>query len=291
LRLRIIILALIAVGMASGTVFLAQDWLQAQRDALNAQLAARQVEEGPEVEVLVAAENLPRGTFVKESNLRWQAWPEDGVSDQYIVRENGRAESDTVFEDLIGAVVRNGLTVGEPVTDGRLVRPGDRGFLAAVLSPGHRAISVPVSATAGVAGFVFPGDRVDLILTHEIQRAGESVTRRASETLLHDVRVLAVDQSVDDQNGAPRVAKTATFEVTPKQAEIITVALQIGRLSLALRSLGVEQDAPKVVEKRSHTWDTQASRLLEGGGGPQGPKVTVYRRNEAQTVTFGRGLQ
>jgi len=277
--------------MASGTVFLAQDWLQAQRDALNAQLAARQTEAGPEVEVLVAAENLPRGTFVKESNLRWQAWPEDGVTEQYIVREDGRAESGTVFEDMIGAVVRNGLTVGEPITDGRLVRPGDRGFLAAVLRPGQRAISVPVSATAGVAGFVFPGDRVDLILTHEIQRPGEDVTRRASETLLHDVRVLAVDQSVDDQNGAPKVAKTATIEVTPKQAEMITVALQIGRLSLALRSLGVDEQEPKLVEQRTHTWDTQASSLIEGSAGPQGPKVTVYRRNEAQTVIFGRGLQ
>jgi len=276
--------------MASGTVFLAQDWLQAQRDALNAQLAARQVEEGPAVEVLVAVENLPRGTFIKETHLRWQAWPEDGLSEQYIVREDGRAESETIFEDLTGAVVRNGLTVGEPITDGRLVRPGDRGFLAAVLRPGQRAISVPVSATAGVAGFVFPGDRVDLILTHEIQNGGP-VARRASETLLHDVRVLAVDQSVDDQNGAPRVAKTATFEVTPKQAEMITVALQIGRLSLALRSLAFDEEEPKIVEQRTHTWDTQASRLLEGETGPQGPKVTVYRRNEAQTLVFGKEVQ
>lgn len=270
-------------------MFLAQDWLQAQRDALNAQLAARQVEEGPEIEVLVAAENLPRGTFIKENQLRWQAWPEDGLNEFYIVRENGRTEAEAPLEDLMGAVVRNGLTVGEPITDGRLVRPGDRGFLAAVLRPGLRAISVPVSATAGVAGFVFPGDRVDLMLTHEIARDGG--TRRASETILRDVRVLAVDQSVDDQNGAPRVAKTATLELTPKQAEMITVSLQIGSLSMALRSLGVEEDERKVVEKRSHTWDSQASRLLGGAAGPQGPKVTVYRRNEAQTMIFSKAAQ
>ncbi len=277
--------------MASGTVFLAQDWLQAQRDALNAQLAARQVETAPEVEVLVAAENMPRGTFVKESHLRWQPWPEDGVTEQYITRGEGKSETDVSFQDMVGAVVRNGLTVGEPVTIGRLVRPGDRGFLAAVLEPGKRAVSVPVNATAGVAGFIFPGDRVDLILTHEFQREGEAITRRASETMLHDLRVLAVDQSVDDQNGAPKIAKTATVEVTPKQAEMIAVGMQLGRLSLTLRSLGIDEDTPKIVEHRTHTWDTQTSRLLSGGLTTQGPKVMVYRRNEAQSVTFGSEQQ
>lgn len=289
MRLRIVVLALIAFGAAGSAVFLAQDWLQAQKDALNAQLAARQSEPETVMEVLVAAENLPRGTFIKDSHLVWQIWPEDGISERYIVREGESVPA--AAEQLVGAVVRNGLTEGEPITEGRIVRPGDRGFLAAVLRPGMRAVSVPVSATAGVAGFVFPGDRVDLILTHEIQRSGESVTHRASETLLRDVRVLAVDQSVDDQNGTPRVAKTATLEVSPKQAEIITVSMQIGRLSLVLRSLGVEDDKPKIVEQRTHTWDSQASRLLEGFSGDSGPSVVVFRREEKQRVKFGGASQ
>ena len=226
---------MIAVLISTGTVIGARSWLQSQ-------LAAR---EPPPVQptvaaienrmVLVAKGDLPAGQFVRPDNLQWQAWPEAGIADNYVVEGKGK------LEDYVGAVVRSGLTNGEPISDGRVVRPGDRGFMAAVLTPGNRAVTVPVTPSSGLAGFVFPGDRVDVILTMTIQpdKEGEKVEkeRRASETVLTGIRVLATDQRADDQKREVTVAKTATLEVTPKQAEVIAVVSEMGKISLSLRSL------------------------------------------------------
>ena len=132
------------------------------------------------------------------------------------------------------------LAKGQPVTQNMLVHPGERGFLAAVLTPGNRAVSVPVNKTTGISGFVFPGDRVDLVLSLRLKgedEEGKGQTRYASLTLLEGVRVLAIDQAVDNAEGDAMPAKTATLEVTPLQAEKIALSLQMGSLSLSLTSL------------------------------------------------------
>jgi pilus assembly protein CpaB len=143
--------------------------------------------------------------------------------------------------DLIGTVVRNEITAGQPITQGSLIKPGQRGFLAAALGPGMRAVTVAVSSTSGVAGFVFPGDRVDIVLTQQVSGGGEGEPLKASETILRNVRVLATDQrmSAQDAEGKPVVqnASTVTLEATPKIAEKIAVAQTIGQLSLSLRSI------------------------------------------------------
>ena len=179
------------------------------------------------------------------------------------------------------------MTNGEPISDGRVVRPGDRGFMAAVLTPGNRAVTVPVTPSSGLAGFVFPGDRVDVILTMTIQpenKEGEKgeKERRASETVLTGIRVLATDQRADDQKREVMVAKTATLEVTPKQAEIIAVVSEIGKISLSLRSLA--QDGEQVTVANTHTWDNDAARLLRAHG--TGRKVSVMRGSERKDVDF-----
>ncbi|MEL6238215.1 MAG: Flp pilus assembly protein CpaB, partial [Pseudomonadota bacterium] len=136
-------------------------------------------------------------------------------------------------------------TAGEPVTMGSLVSPGDRGFLAAALGPGMRAVTVPVSARTGVAGFVFPGDRVDLVLTQTVE--GEGRPLRTAETVLRNLRVLATDQQtekVEDPESGKTVVSTfrnVTIEVTPKLAEKVSVAQTIGTLSLVLRSIADNQ--------------------------------------------------
>jgi pilus assembly protein CpaB len=143
---------------------------------------------------------------------------------------------------LQGTVVRTAITAGQPITQGSLVKPGDRGFLAAALGPGMRAVTVPVSTQNSVAGFVFPGDRVDLVLTQSVTGGGDGPPLKAAETVLRNLRVLATDQRTDnqvDENGKTVVKtfSTVTLEVTPKIADQIAVAQTVGTLSLSLRSL------------------------------------------------------
>ncbi len=200
-----------------------------------AEATPQQAPQGPEV--LVATRTLPVGTIIDAEAFRYQPWPQGLVQDAYFTR--GEANSDP--QSLIGTVVRNEITAGQPLSQGAIVRPGERGFLAAALGPGMRAVTVGVSATSGVAGFVFPGDRVDLVLTQEVEGGGEGPPLRASETIVRNIRVLAVDQRLNarDENGnqVAQTVSTITFEATPKIAEKIAVAQTIGQLSLSLRSL------------------------------------------------------
>ena len=204
--------------------------------------SAPQAVAGPAVpvgpQVLVATRTLPIGTIIDAEAFRYQPWPEGLVQDVYFVRgAEGAVEPST----LIGTVVRSEITAGQPVTRGSLVRPGERGFLAAALGPGMRAVTVGVSTTSGVAGFVFPGDRVDLVLTQEVAGGGDGSPLRVSETIIRNIRVLAVDQRLDarneEGNQVAQSTSTVTFEATPKIAEKIAVAQTIGQLSLSLRSL------------------------------------------------------
>ncbi|MET3710988.1 pilus assembly protein CpaB [Sphingomonas trueperi] len=189
-------------------------------------------------EVLVAKRALPVGTILDATALEFRPWPKDLVEGAYYVR--GQSEP----AKLQGAVVRFAVPAGQPVTQGALVKPGDRGFLAAALGPGMRAVTVPVSAQSAVAGFVFPGDHIDLILTQTV--SGEGPPLRASETVLRNLRVLATDQRTDkqtDDKGKTVVTaySTVTVEATPKIAEKIAVAQTVGTLSLSLRSLADTQ--------------------------------------------------
>jgi len=282
MKARVFIFAALAIVVALGTAHVARNWLADQRAALDAQ---KKVEKAAPY-VLVAAKDLPTGSFIRVEDLRWQPWPSDELSDNYLTKDRETPQA------LAGAVVRLRIATGEPVTQGRFIKPGDRGFLAAVLEPGMRAVSVPVTATSGVAGLVFPGDRVDLLLAHAIKEDDNpnSTPRNASETVLTDLRVLAVDQTTNDQDNKPVLAKTVTFEVTPKQVEVIGVAAELGKLSLSLRSLAHQGDddyearlhGPTSV---SHTWDSDVSPLIAKPGSHSNslsaPPVVTILRGEA----------
>jgi pilus assembly protein CpaB len=192
------------------------------------------VPEGPEV--LVATRSLPVGTIVDAEALRFQRWPAGLVQPAYFIKGQPGINASA----LIGAVVRNEMTAGQPMTQGSLIKPGERGFLAAALGPGMRAVTVGVSATSSVAGFIFPGDRVDMVLTQEVA-GGEGPPLKVSETIMRNIRVLATDNRLSSLNpeGKPVVERfsTVTLEATPKMAEKIAVAQTIGGLSLALRSI------------------------------------------------------
>ena len=185
--------------------------------------------------VLVATKALPVGTIVGPDAYRFQPWPKDLVEDAYFI------EGKTDVNELAGSVVRTAISAGQPVTQGTLIHSGDRGFLAAALSPGMRAVTVPVSMQSSVAGFIFPGDRVDLMLTQSVAGGGDGLPLKVSETILRNLRVLATDQRTDavGADGKPVVQpySNVTIEVSPRMAEKIAVAQTIGALSMSLRSL------------------------------------------------------
>lgn len=272
----------VALMIAVATAMGARSWVSAERAAAIASIPVPSQQ--PSNKVLVAAKELVPGSFVKAENLKWQAWPKDGVQDAYVVKgAKGKAA------DFTGAVVRTRLLAGQPITAQGLVQPGERGFMAAVLTPGMRAVSVPVNATSGIAGFVFPGDKVDVILTLRLPSVAKE-KRLASQTLLNDVRILAMDQIVENADGKASVAKTATLEVSTKQAEHVALALQMGNLSLSLRSLA-HVDAPtsvvRVADVDSFTLDREIMFMRkQRKAASGGQKVTILRGGKAESAKF-----
>lgn len=291
---RNLIMLVAAVGVAGGTAYTVQGYLNSREPVVQPAALPAAAPAIEMVTVLIAAQEIPTGTFVRPEQLDWQDWPEANIRADYLVR--GEATKD----DLIGSVARAHLFPGEPVTGARLVNPGDRGFLAAVLEPGKRAVSVPINATSGVGGFVFPGDNVDVILSFKItvsdSIAGTTEVRYFGQTVLSKVRVLAVDQKVDNEQASPKVAKTATLEVTPKQAEKISVALEIGDLGLSLHSLARdtadgEANPEPEAQDTGYTRDVDVLSMYGHPGGlplPAGVagRLTVMRGSEASNVRF-----
>ncbi len=289
MRQRTIIFVVLAAFFGLGTIYFARSWLSKE----HAQVAEQPKLQQQSNSVLVAARDLPTGSFVRPEDLRWQSWPEGQVADNYLLKGKDTPEA------LSGAVVRLKIAAGEPVTNNRIVKPGDRGFLAAVLSPGMRAISTAVTPVSGISGLVFPGDHVDIILSHLIpSTVPNSTPAFASETVLTDIRVLAIDQSTADIEGKPAVAKTVTFEATPKQVEALEVASTLGNLYLSLRGLAGSDtvDASgtigddglpdqKGVRSVSHTWDSDVSPLIHHGAAGTGSTITVLRGGGGGTTS------
>ena len=224
-----------ALVIAAVTAIMAKNMFAgAGAEQAQAAAATQAVPVGPKV--LVARKALPVGTIIDAESLTFQPWPNEMMQSAYYTE--GQPEAD--MSKLLGTVVRYPITAGQPLTRGALVGPQDRGFLAAALGPGMRAVTVPVNASSGVAGFVFPGDRVDIVLTQEVG-GGEGPPLKVSETVVRNVRVLATDQRIDskgeDGKTEVRTFSNVTLEATPRIAEKIAVAQSVGQLSLSLRSI------------------------------------------------------
>lgn len=190
----------------------------------------------PMTDVLVAAAELPMGQNIQAPDLRWQPWPNDAVTTGYITRTNAPKG----MEEIVGSIARSGFLAGEPIRPQKLAR-SDGGFMAAILPAGMRAVAITIdavgSSTAG--GFILPNDHVDVIRTYRDDDSARGTAEvQLSETLLQDVRVLAIGQVVQEKNGNTVVTgQTATLALTPGQAETVTLAQKVGQLSLSLRSL------------------------------------------------------
>ena len=279
--MRRVILPIMALLLAGAATFAARGWLERDEPA---RAAAEPAKPEAAKAVLVAASDLAVGSFVQAESLRWQEWPDVVVPASYLVR--GQADESS----FVGAVVRQPLTAGEPVTATAVVKPGDRGFLAAVLEPGMRAISVPIDEAAGNAGLVLPGDRVDLILTQTVNVDNDPAgARRVSETVLEDLRVIAMGRRLTSGEGEEgQASRTATLEAPPAAVERIALAGELGKLALSLRSLAAAGGADTVERARRFTWDTEASPALRPEN-QQRTTLSVMRGDKLETVTIRRG--
>ena len=279
---RQIIFLVLAVFIVAGTFMVTKNFLNNRQTVV----VQKEPEKPKGTFILVAKTDIPTGAFIQKQQLHWQSWPADALSENYLVQDKH------TMDDLLGAVARRGLTAGEPINRKRIVQPGDRGFLAAVLRPGYRAMAIRVNATSGISGLIFPGDRVDLILTMTVVPEGEKKSddadkMKASETVLTNVRILAIDQAVDDTNGKPRVGKNATLEITPKQAEMLAVITELGSLSLALRSLAKdEEELERLVESDDPLEEPDPAR---GGTFTFENEVSYILGTKEKTVEVIRG--
>jgi pilus assembly protein CpaB len=279
-----IVLVVVAVLAAVLTGFLAKRWLEGQ---------TRPVTEASHlVEVLVAAREVPAGTALASGDLRYDPWP-SGAAVGRLVRQGG----DDPKAKFLGQVTRRALMDGEPFAETVVVRQDAAGVLAAMLAPGMRAVSVAITTASGVSGFITPGDRVDVVLAADVRKADSSNTdkggplvRFAAETVLEDVKVLAIDQQIArGRDGSAIQGKTATVEVTSKQAELLTAAGMLGNLSLVLR--GFEADTARTAtQPTTFTSDIEASKALQALRGPKskpavshGSGVQVNRAGQIST--------
>jgi pilus assembly protein CpaB len=205
----------------------------------------------PMSDVLVAASDLPMGQTLRAGDLRWQPWPADMVPSGYITR----SQNPGGLEQAAGSIARSNFLSGEPIRRERLIKADGSGFMSAILPPGMRAVAISIdtrgATTAG--GFILPNDRVDVLRTYrddEASRSGGGDVHM-TETILTNIRVLAIGQNVQERNGDRVVTgETATLELTPTQAETVTLAQRIGQLSLVLRSLADAQRSEEAKEER-----------------------------------------
>jgi pilus assembly protein CpaB len=197
-------------------------------------------------DVLIANTDIGLGTAVSERDMRWQSWPAAAAGSNFI-RKNDRPDA---IHELAGAITRVPFFAGEPIREAKLIKAKGSGYMAAILPSGMRAISVEISPETGAGGFILPNDHVDVILSRRDRmaekRSGFEV--HTSEVILANVRVLAIDQTVEEKNGQRVVVgKTATLELTQRQAQRLALSRQQGTLSLALRSL-VDSDGNRPEE-------------------------------------------
>ena len=229
--------------------------------------------------VLAAATVLRAGTLLKPDDLEVREVNEGEVP------TGARKDTPQARSELFGAMVRQTILAHQIVMPADVMRPGDHGFLAAVLTPGKRATSVGVDAVSGTAGLIWPGDHVDLILTEQIDDANVPIAKRyAGETVLKDVRVIAIDQQLVQGGSAGGVgqeasgSRTVTLEVTPEDAERVAVATRLGKLALAVRPV----DGTTRAETSDHdvTWSGDVSNALsqirKTGDTAAAPSLTVH---------------
>jgi pilus assembly protein CpaB len=250
-RSRIIVLAIAAVA-AGAVALLARSLLGGGTQPTVAAPAPRVAMS----EVLVATSELAPGSQLTPASVRWQDWPRSSVDPTFITHD----ASPDISKLVHGAVVRAPMMAGEPLTSTKVIHGDAAGYMSAMLMPGMRAVSIPISADTGAGGFILPNDRVDVLNTVQLQ----DTHRVETATILKDIRVLAVDQTYDSKDTKSVVGRTATLELSPVQVELIERAKAAGTLSLALRALGDNETADNKPAAQSDSGTKQIDILRYG---------------------------
>jgi len=270
--MRLIILAVAAIAAVMAAI-LVRNLASAPAPVQAAETVERIVEvEVSQMKVLVSRNDVRVGTLLTPDDFSWADWPEKTVNIGYFTQET----TPDAMETLTGSVVRVAMYADEPVLPQKLVQKGETGFMAALLRPGMRAVSMEISPESASAGFILPDDRVDVILTQEIEvRNGEDLeARTVTQTILENARILAIDQTFGDLDGIPVLTgSTATMELTQPQAELMAQAARTGSISLTLRSYA---DA----DFNEGTALANEDLLNSGPGGGQ---VMIYRNGKVAT--------
>lgn len=252
----------------------------------------------PEARIRVAAADLPAGLLLRDGDLDWKAMPHSKVPQGALVEHSPQAA-------VNGSLLRHQVQAGTVLKAADVIPPNAPGFLAAALKPGMRAVSVPVNDVSGNAGLIQPGDYVDMILTQRMGAGRNASALKAqvvSETVVEHARVIAVGSSFqrDADAGKANRARTVTIEVPPRAAEAVTVAAELGSLSMALRSFATtDRDTAEAVGASVVAWDGQpqataagpvwgsdVSRVLDTSSNALPESAT---RNVSRSITIMRG--
>lgn len=226
MRVRDIIGLILALILAVGVAFLTRLFLTKQ-EAPRQEVAIKAEQT---TKVIVASKNLSPGATIKEDDLKWQEWPKTALEPSYIT------EGQAKIEDFRASIVRFPIQKGTPIVRQELIRKGDKSFLAAVVEPGKRAVSVDVTASASDSGLIFPGDYVDVIVS-KINTVN-NVQVGQSKTILRNIKVVAFDTTLAAPQENPKTPPhVATLEMTPAEAEILMAGAKDGTISLSLHSI------------------------------------------------------
>jgi pilus assembly protein CpaB len=247
------------------------------------EVVVQQTEVAPQSEVLVATKDVPLGGKLTADSFTWQNWPAAGVNERFIKKTG---DGNVQIEPLVGAIARASIYAGEPIPEAKLIH-SDHGFMSAILPQGMRAVATRIAADTSAGGFILPNDRVDVIMTRQAADPGANGgSAFLTETILNNVRVLAIDQTIENtsdnskgggEEGQTVIGQTATLELTPQQVQILTVAQQMSdHLTLALRS---------VADSRATPADSAADAIHLIGGTKRNGAVTVVRNGVARDVS------
>jgi pilus assembly protein CpaB len=277
-----LIILLVAAAAAIGAVFLVRTVQQPSTAAAaeSPVAAAPPPVEFPVKQVLVANNAIPIGRFVSAEDLRWQEWPAEAPMESFLVQET----NPEALDKMVGAVALVELVTGEPVTINKLVHPGTTGFMSVMLTPGMRAVAIEIEPEAAAGGFIQPNDRVDVIVTREVENANSSSSNSMqgvrSDLILSNIRILAIDAIYGpppavEGDTAPRsgqagviMGSRATLELTERDSALINTARKAGDLSLVLRS---------VADLAQPQGATSAGRVYRDGVSQDAEGVRVYR--------------